>query len=162
MAFNDCQNRELVAYAQDKLGLNPITDVLPRAVIPTIQPTFEMNRNVISVVRTSAAAETIYTVPSDRDFFLTNVNINIAINALTAIATNDLDCTLEDGTAITFSAVASASPSGSLTNDTFTIAFPHAGVKLKRGSTIVSTLGGDAGTFVIAGYVEKIGNDRST
>lgn len=79
--FNDTQNKQLVTTAIDELKLNPLTDAIPRQVIPTIQPTFELKRKVCEVLREgaclNATSATVYTTPSDKDFYLVGGQLSL-------------------------------------------------------------------------------------
>lgn len=133
-------------------------------VMPQLVPTVAIEPKLIYAQATSAS--TIFTTPTDKDFFLTNMNISIADDA-TVPATGTYDgvitFTTEDGVSHTFKCeLALASLSTSPPNAQNSITFPMRGLKLARNSTLVSSFGGGATPtgrfFAIAGY---IGSDRS-
>jgi len=92
LVANDTQNKAISNNIIDTLKLNPITDNIPRAVIPTIQPVFEVNPKVCNVVRHSNLAVTgsgtIFTTPSDRDFYLNSASLGMIKDATCDVASN--------------------------------------------------------------------------
>jgi len=92
MAFNDNQNRDITNTIVDNLKMNPITDVIPKTVIPSIQPTFDVDsyheRALIeSQPAINAVGAAIYTADSINDTFITAVSLSV-IKDVTSTSTN--------------------------------------------------------------------------
>lgn len=79
--FNDTQNKNIVNKAIDELKLNPLTDAIPKQVIPTIQPIYKLNPTYSFIVKNASASPTgvttIYTTESTKDFYLTGFTMAI-------------------------------------------------------------------------------------
>ncbi len=57
-SFNDTQNKAIVANTTDTLKLNPLTDKIPKQIIPSVQPVFEVNNRCIDVCFSTTKATT--------------------------------------------------------------------------------------------------------
>ena len=66
-------NKDVLDRIIRELGLQSLTEKLPVDLVPTIQPVLIANpeRN-ITIIKEVSGAGTIFTPPSDKDFFLTN------------------------------------------------------------------------------------------
>jgi len=167
MTFNETQNREIVAFIQDKLKMNPATDVLPKHIVPTIQPVIEGNRQVCNVARhgvqTTTGSITVFTTPSDRDFYLNSVyaafNKDATCDSATGVYT--LSSTF-DGTTrrlLDFPIFTTTAQSNEMT-----ISFPIP-LKVDRNVAIAFSGTFTAGACVrcagITGFTEEAGNNLS-
>jgi len=156
-------NSRLKAWINDLLGNNAadgqsmqIADYVVHPVV-IAQPYLEIYREA---TRTSTGATTLFTTPSDKSFFLTNLNLNIGTAAAGGGTDSNITFTLADGTVSTFSLSTPDSGAEAIVMDKAAV-FPMQGLKLAKASTIViNTSIGSAGdhTASIAGY---IGDDRN-
>lgn len=84
-SFNDTQNKDLIINAIDELKLNPITDAIPKAVVPTIQPVYKVERKVDKVFYLSLSASTggatIYTGNPNKTFYITSISVSTQSDA---------------------------------------------------------------------------------
>jgi len=110
----------------------------------------------INVVRCTNSTTSIYTTPTDKDFYLTNIAMNCAAdNAGPTPGQVTIVFTPRDGTAQTFSLFTETSATG---ENSISIQFPMRGVLLAKGVVISATFSGGGGHMMIAGY---LGSDRS-
>ena len=106
MGFNDNQNKRINNFIVDELRLNPITDAIPKQVIPSIQPVFNVNQKICDVFGTNStsssnAGVTIFTSASNVDTYITFATIGLAKDA-TCDSTNgalNLNATINGVTA---------------------------------------------------------------
>jgi len=163
--YNDTQNKAVVNNIIDELKLNPITDQIPRSVIPTIQPTFDVKKKFCNIVRSTTntgSTATVYTTPSDKDFYLVSAGLSFT-KANDAVGVDWVIRGFPENDAIrNFVSITSTT----LTVDTenaFTQFNPP--IKLMRNSIITIVPDNSTGTFRmsgnIAGYTEEAGNDKS-
>jgi len=120
-----------------------------------IQPVVEI-QPYIDILRSVTSTSTVFTTPSDRDFYLTNINLTTNSDAdVPGDGTISLVVTPKQGAAQTITLiapqVATTATSGSDTTNTMNIIFPFRGVLLARSSAISATIS-TAGCAVIAGY----------
>jgi len=167
MAFNETQNKDIVNFTQDKLKMNPVTDFLPKQVVPSIQPTIEVNRQVCNIVRhgvqTTTGSITVFTTPSGTDFYLNSVYASFNKDATCDSATGvyTLSTTIE-GTArrlLDFPIFTTTAQSNELT-----LSFPIP-LKIDRNVAIAFSGTFTAGACVrcagITGFTEEAGNNLS-
>lgn len=164
MGFNDQQNKRISNFIVDELRLNPISDNIPKTVIPSIQPTFEVNRKFCNIARSLGSSttgnKTIFTTPSDKDFYLTSAQFAYV---------KDVTCDVATG-AISLSATieGTAQPVISLVLTTLTaerdnqiISFPVP-LKIDRNTTIIYggsfTAGAMSRIGLITGYTQETGD----
>lgn len=139
-----------------KLGLQSAVDKLPTDLVPTIQPVMEVIPKpfvniVVHHAQTAEATGTVFTTPSDREFFLTGY----------ILTHNDqngdnyiLKATLESGEeVILFRNFPGGTSSIEIIPMNFTIP-----IKLKKGTNITLQLigSGDDAFITITGYTEEI------
>jgi len=122
----------------------------------SVQPTIKIEPYINILKTDTAATATIYTTPTDKDFYLTNAAISCNVGG-GAAGTATLTFVLRSGETQTINAVVT-SDIGDSTAVTLPIQFPLRGLLLAKGSTIVSTSNTDVQSFTIAGY---LGSDRS-
>lgn len=144
----------LETNAFDKLSL--IDDKIQPIV--KIEPYIDVVESVNAVVQTSDM--TVYTCPTDKDFYLTNVSLSVGAN-IAVFGGAYLDFTLANNRESEISVLAIATDTGlgySIpTTNSINMTFPKRGVLLKKGSVIKVSF--DAGgTANIAGYTSS---DRS-
>jgi len=167
MAFNETYKRDVIDNTTDSLGLNPATDVIPKQVLPTIQPVFEVKRRVCNIVRsataTNATSATLYTTPSNQDFYLIGATLGAFKDATSTSTFSALQVTI-DGTARNLLLLptlngASAEPFLSISTN------PNAPIKVDRNTTINVINDTNAAEIrasaTIMGYTESAGNQLS-
>lgn len=130
--------------AGDVFGIQPTDaqfDFAERKLTPTvaIEP-------YINFLKAATSSTTMFTTPTNKDFFLTNLVITNAdiSNAQITITPFGMPA----------AAIAAAGNSGTAEKNgsVVNIVFPMRGLLLARGSTIVSVSPG-AATFMVAGYI---------
>lgn len=99
MVFNQSQNPQIKNTIIDNLRLNPVVDNIPNVVTPSIQPVFETDRKFCDVVRTNSitatsGSSTLFTTPSDKDFYITGAAISMAKDATCDLATSNVNITI--------------------------------------------------------------------
>jgi hypothetical protein len=81
---NEATNRQIQDNLINELGLHQGIDTIPKLIVPSIQPVFEVGKK-IGIVRSASKTTTgttpIYTTPADRDFFLTNLFLSNVTDA---------------------------------------------------------------------------------
>lgn len=146
------QNREITnRISQDIKEAN--LDVIPKNIGASIQPVLISNpEKVLNVVEFKGSSGAIYTAPSDKDLYLTNVWVSgsenssatanyttVVINGATKIISRvDLDAP-----------VGTAEQSGTASVNNVNLSIP---LKVDRGSAITFTLGSTNGSSGIVGY----------
>jgi hypothetical protein len=95
-------NKDVVKRIVDTLGLQTTVDELPTKIIPTIQPVLISNpERIVNVVKDGGnavtGAVTVFTTPTDRDFFLTSIFIIGHCDVTCDGTAYTLDVTLESG-----------------------------------------------------------------
>jgi hypothetical protein len=131
-------------------------------ILDTIQPTLELNPRITrrceivrGASRTTSGTSTIYTTPSDTDFYLTGISLNAAadvasdtVNFYASIVILGATRVIIELRKITLTAYAGSS--------CFTFPFP---IKVDRNSsitfTINSTVGSSSLACSIVGYVDE-------
>lgn len=135
--FNDTQNKQVVNTAIDELKLNPLTDAIPRQVIPSIQPVFELKRRVCNISKlggaTNSAATTLYTTPSDKDFYLAGAFLSVIKDATSTSAFSSIRGTV-DGQDIA-DIIAIAGMTLTVQSESTSVTF-NPPLKLKRNTTV--------------------------
>lgn len=163
MVFNQTQNTSIKNNLIDELKLNPAVDTIPSVVNPTIQPVFEVTKkNSLSAfsnaVVVSSSAATLFTTPSDRDFYLTSASLSLIKDATCDKATGSLaiNATINGSTRAILSL-----PTLTLTAQNIAVANNFSNpIKIDRGTAIQrSTFSFTAGTAAfdatITGYTEE-------
>lgn len=94
MGFNDQQNKRISNFIVDELRLNPVSDNIPKTVVPSIQPTFEVDRKfsvpLATNNNTATGSATILTTPANVDTYITGVHLSFIKDATCDVATNSL------------------------------------------------------------------------
>jgi hypothetical protein len=132
-------------------------DALPSELNDTIVPVFDV-RPPANIIRTASAvntgaAQTLYTTPTDQDFFLTNALIGV-IKDVTATSTNSQLKVTIDGVARTILNI----PGLTLTvqNQSVPMAYPNP-IKVDRGTNITlensTGVGNVTSTAAVVGFL---------
>lgn len=155
MPDNQTYNKKIVNNIIDNLKINPITDIVPKTVLPTIQPVFEVERKVCDIVRgsiTTSTSATIFTTSATTDFYLTGVTLGYSKDSLQDTATGRCNVNVfVNGTAREILSL----PFVTLTaqNDCFTLELSTP-LKVDRNTAISLSRGAStAGTFALAGNI---------
>lgn len=125
-----------------------------------ITPTIEIAPTLHIVKNLSGDSGTLYTTPSDKDFYLTNLTVIAMGNNIGAgpgIAFSDIIFTLDSGEQAVFTATAPFDATG-LGALGVTHQFGHRGIKLKRGTVVTASMDNN-GSFTIVGYTEEVKKD---
>lgn len=120
--------------------ISPVVDVSPKTTI------------VKSASAVNATSATIYTTPTDRDFYLTGAMLS-TIKDVTAQSTGESIKVFIDGTQVNILTIISIT----LTVQTDSVSISYDKIKLDRGSTIVVTNGSGVANVssngIIFGYI---------
>lgn len=159
--YNSQLTRELTDAAKIQVSRDKIPNQLAEKVVPVMEvnPKLLRRANIVrSGTATGTGASTIYTTPSNQDFFLTHAELSIIKDAASDYATGGypLNVTI-DG--VTRSILIISILTLTAQNQTVGIAF-NTPVKLDRGSTIaLNSASSTAGTFIRAatfgGFVDE-------
>lgn len=101
--FNRTKNSRIKNYFVDVLGLNPIQDHIPDSVMPSIQPVVEADKKVCNIVRGTTGTgttATIYTTPSDQDFYLTSATLSWSKDATATAVSCNISATISNTTQV--------------------------------------------------------------
>lgn len=149
----------------DGLKLNTASDTIPKFVAAVIQPVFEVKRRIANIVRTSnattTATVTIFTTPSDRDFYLTGISFNIIKDATCDLATGRINISVTvEGTGQTALSLGTITLTAQNISEAVTLNPP---LKLDRNTAVAIssasfTVGVLNRTASIVGYNEESGN----
>lgn len=148
-------NTAIIRDGSEQLEINAYDSPLNECV-DIIQPIVKIEP-YISVLRT-ASAGTIYTTPTNNDFYLTNVVIN---GGSEAGGTGFVECTFTtaDGRSQSIKLIIAADALTGAGNNSLSINFPMRGLKLARNSAVALAQGGTIDqSITIAGYE---GSNRS-
>lgn len=164
--FNDSQNKDLVNTIIDRLKMNPVTDNIPRSVIPTIQPVFEIDQKKCTFARngraSNATSTTIMTTSSSMDTYLCGGSVSVAKDVSSTSTATNLLVTLADGTAASIVEIVGITLTAQENCITTNFNPP---LKLAR-NTIVAITNTTATANILAGgtiwgYTEEAGNNLS-
>lgn len=155
------KNTRIKNYFIDILKLNPLQDVIPDYVRQDIQPVVEIDKPFTNIVRygscVNAAAVSLYTTPTDKDFYLTAAQIAFIKDATATSVRSTIVATV-DGVQQRILDI----PQITLTAQTggLTISFPYP-IRIDRGTQILTsgstTTGNITTDAVIYGYVDTQG-----
>ena len=149
-------NKNVLDKAIKVLGLQSLAEKLPTTLNPTIQPTLDLNpERFVNVVKTSFVDGTLYTTPTDREFYLTSACISAFDKANDASVLDKMVVTLESGETMDLLAVRNGSTATSANSTQMCMVYPFP-IKLKKGTNIVMTEASDDATFTITGYTVDI------
>lgn len=144
-------NSEIKKNASKIFELNAFDKPIDK-VMPFVQPIVEVDNDVIIRTCRSTGAAVIYTTPANRDFYLTNIHINVWSGTG---GEGSIAFTSGDGASISFSVNGGAGLDGTAQD----ITFPKRGVLLPRSHNIIVNGTADIiANCLIAGY---LGSDRS-
>lgn len=149
----EIQSKEVIDKISDELKVQPALEI-PRQLAPNIQLTYGVNPlRIVNIVKSLAAAGTMYTTPLDRDFYLTFASASATISSATSV-TPGITIVLAGQALIKILGVNMAAPAGVTGMCQAVSADFSTPILLEKGSTIVvTTLGAaDSGFFSIAGY----------
>lgn len=142
MVFNQTQNSKVKLNLQDELKLNPLVDVIPSSVVPSIQPVFVTNLNYSTSggsagTATSAGAATAFTASATQDTYLTHLTFSISKDATCDAATGTLSAAITVNGA-TISLLGISHQTLTALQETVTIAFCNP-IKVDKGTSVRAT-----------------------
>lgn len=81
----DIQSKEVIDKMSDELKIQPAL-ALPRGLVNSIQPVYSVNPpKIVNIVkqisRSTTGSPTIFTTPSDRNFYLTSISFSATANS---------------------------------------------------------------------------------
>lgn len=157
----EIQSKDLKTAIIESTKINPSVNKIPSTLSPVIAPVIDVNPNhnrISNIVKANrllnATSLTLYTTPTDKDFFVTGIQMSIAKDATATATVMRINATnFEDGSLISLARI----DGFTLTAQTLTTqqSYPTP-IKLSRGSTI--TINSDTGvanvvvTAVLTGY----------
>lgn len=148
-------NSEVLKRIVSTLGLQTMIDKTAMDLVPTIQPVIVANpERIADVVEKNSGTGAIYTTPTDKDFFLTNVNISTISQNQSGNHQDSISVVMESGATKTILGVGNGSgvATDNTANATLNLCVP---VKLKRGSAITPTKISSSGSFSIIGFTRE-------
>jgi len=155
--YNIVTNKDAIKALIDGAGL-PIQNFpnkLASSIVPVIDLTPDFHR-FSNIVKNATATGTIYTTPSDRDFYLTACSVTISTNEVAGAASNTITITPKNGVASVILGVNAGvfSITSVPTTNSNAISFPFP-ILLERGSAITATKDTSTatGNFNIVGVV---------
>lgn len=142
MANQHTENQTIINNITDELRLNPIHDIIPRKVMPSISPVFEVNPKLANVAgsansATSAGAATALTTSSSLDTYITGVCLSISKDATCDAASGTLGANVTINGA-TISLVTLQHQTLTAIQDAIALSLPFP-LKVDRNSTIRTT-----------------------
>jgi hypothetical protein len=149
-------NTDLIKELKDGGKLQQLRDVIPSQLADKVVPVMEVNPKMLrrtnvmkALAKATSGTSTIYTTPSDKDFFLTGAVLTLNKDAANDLATGTVNLTVvQDGETKTIIAM----PVITLTAQDKTLVCPIIyPAKLDRGSVIAVS-----GTFG-AGVLNRVG-----
>lgn len=98
MAYID--NNETIKELKDAIRGNSVSNVAPNNVSGVVTPVFDINPKsfrVTNIVRRSTVSTTLYTTPTDRDFYLFGYYLDLAHNIAAQSGNITITCTPKGG-----------------------------------------------------------------
>lgn len=142
MANNDCQNRQLITGLIDDLKMNPITDAIPKVVVPSIAPVYVSNLYYSTSGgsagnSTSAGAATAFTASASQDTYLTSVTLSLVKDATCDAATGSVSANITvNGSSV--SVVSISHLTLNALDQTVVLSLPYP-IKMDRSTTVRAT-----------------------
>jgi hypothetical protein len=153
----DINRSSIINNAAQDLALSSAVDETPRKLKGDVQPTWEMNPRASYIAKSAAgsatASVTVYTTPSDKDFFLTSIYVGVAKDIVQDGTSVSLQLNTVNGVAVYWYLPVTATLAQ---NVSMSLALPYP-LKLDRASTIKIVGAFTAGTCnksaTITGYI---------
>lgn len=119
-----------------------------------VQPVIIGNKNRCNIVKLGTATATLYTTPTDKDFYLTDLSLGCTSDGggLLGNTSNRISFTPQGDAGKNFIVGISTNSDNTGAHNNQNMSFQN-GILLERGSTIVLTINSDTGLGVIAGFV---------
>ena len=149
------QSKEVVDKMSNELKIQPALQ-LPRKIVDSIQPVYSVNpEKMINVLRTASKNTTgslsVFTIPTNRKFFLTNVSLSAMSNVTADTVFYTLTTQLKGDTARTILRMDKLSLTAFSDNIAIDFSFP---VELDPGSTIVISHNFSVGASIISSSIQ--------
>lgn len=168
MVLQKTENQKVINSIVDTLQLNPVTDQIPKYVVPTIQPVFEADKKICDIVRSSVSSTTgtvtVFTTPANLDFYLNSVVAGYVKDATCDIATGSINVQANvQGTTRAFVLMPVLTTTAQ--DDIVSVSFP-APIKIDRSAAITITgtftAGAMSRAICISGFTAENNNQFST
>jgi len=156
-------NSELTKQLIDGAKLQTGRDTIPNQIAEKVVPVMEVNPKLLrrtTIVRTVATAGTIYTTPTNQDFYLTGVQYSLTKDATCDLATGRSTINAVIGGLAT-EIIGHVTITLTAYNQTITKVFDHP-LKIDRGTNITCSITTTAGVcvrfFSINGFIDETSN----
>lgn len=137
--YNSNLTKAIIEGAKLQTSTDKIPDELAEKVVPVMEVNPNLLRNINFVKRVNivnTATTTVYTTPTDKDFYLTNAFLNFIKDALNTSVSTQLIITTEDSITDAIISFAQLTLTAQVGNEN--VQFNPA-IKLKRGSNITAS-----------------------
>jgi len=155
--FNDTQNKDLIVSIVDELKLNPVTDAIPKQVIPTIQPVYDVSRKASAWSfenTTTTTGTNIISVPTGKTLYVTSIAISNLTNS-TADSTSVVVNATINGQTVALIGLRKITLTSNA--QSYSISYPNP-IKLDVNTTLsivnVFTVGSSSTLIFVTGYLE--------
>jgi hypothetical protein len=136
------------------LGIQTAIDEIPNKLADTIQPVINVDKTpYCDIVVANSGTGTLYTTPTDKDFYLTALSITSTSQNQSSTNTDSISVTLESGISGVIARCFTASGAASETTNSTNICFTNP-IKIKRGTAITTTKNSSLCGFHIYGYLK--------
>ena len=153
-------NSELLQELKDGGKIQQLRDIIPNQLAEKVVPVMEVNPKLlrrcdvaVSGTRTSTGSTTLYTTPTDKDFYLTSALMEVGSD-VTADNTGSYLRVVINGTNVDI--IYLRKPTTVATSQALSQDFSGCPIKLDRGSTIIMnlsfTVGAASQHALITGY----------
>lgn len=141
---------EVVKHYQDTAGLNALSDFTSLSIGQNIAPTLDLNQkyttHAIEAYSASTGSITVYTTPTDRDYYLTSVSLGFIKSAACDVTNGALSLLVyvnsRQSAIIRIPVLTLTAQNGYIA-----LSFPHP-IKVDRGTSITIL-----GTFTVGDYL---------
>lgn len=136
-----------------KLGLQTAVERTQFDLMNTIQPIINMSPDEnIDVVASVNSAGNIFVVPTDKDFFLTSIQLSAVLSANSGSAIDTITVTLVSGEVVLISQLSLSTDTATDDSGTIFSAYPRP-IQLKRGSNVVYAAASTGRRAIITGFL---------
>lgn len=136
-------NSDLTNELKDGAKLQQIRDVIPTQLAEKVVPVMEVNPKLLrrinvckNATANNATSATIYTTPTDKDFFITCVILSVSKDVTSTSLASAVAGTLFTGETISFAGITTETLKSEAHQEVISYPIP---IQLKRGTTITVT-----------------------
>lgn len=127
------RNNTTLLQIREALGLQQATDKIPIPIpVVEVNPRLLRQCNIVKANQSTGATVTVYTTPSDRDFYICAATLSFQKDAASTCTYSSLTITI-DGTSVSLLRVTGIA--STVQNDSVTISLPFP-LKIDRGTNI--------------------------